>query len=73
MYIRVKVYAGLKKESFKEKGKDSFEVAVKEPAERNLANNRVLELVADHYGVKKNKIRIISGHHHQSKILSLDI
>lgn len=72
-YIKVKVFAGAKKESFEQKSEDHFEVAVKEKAERNLANRRVIELVAKHLKVPTGKIRIISGHHSFSKMLSIDL
>lgn len=71
MYIRVSVSAGAKKEVFKKVKNDSFLAAVKEPAEQNLANKRVLELVADHFGILPKQIRIISGHHSPGKILSI--
>lgn len=70
MYIRVRVAAGAKKESFVQKAEDSFLVSVKEPAEQNFANKRVLELVAAHLGVSPRAVRIISGHHSPTKLLS---
>jgi uncharacterized protein YggU (UPF0235/DUF167 family) len=71
MYIRVSVSAGAKKEVFKKVKNDSFLASVKEPAEQNQANRRVLELVASHFRILPKQIRIISGHHSPSKILSL--
>ena len=71
-YIHVKVSAGVKKESFIQKREDSFEVSVKEKAERNMANSRVLELVAEHFKVSKSKVRIINGHKHPSKLLIIE-
>ncbi|MEK7460387.1 MAG: DUF167 domain-containing protein [Patescibacteria group bacterium] len=71
MYIRVRVTAGAKKESFKTDAEDSFIASVKEPAEQNLANRRVLELVALHFGCNPKQIRMISGHHAPGKILSI--
>ena len=71
MYIRVRVSAGAKKEAFTKGAEDSFLVSVKEPAEQNLANKRVLELVAKHYSIEPKQIRIISGHHSPGKILSV--
>ena len=70
MYIRVRVAAGAKKESFAMSAEDSFLVSVKEPAENNCANRRVLEIIAQHFGVEPKQIRIISGHHSPGKILS---
>lgn len=71
MYIRVRVSAGAKKEIFTANSDGSFLVSVKEPAEGNRANTRVLELVAEHYGIKPKQIRIVSGHHSSGKILSI--
>lgn len=73
MYIKAKVLAGSKKEYLKEKSTDHFDVAVKEPAERNMANRRVIELVAMHFKIPAGKVRLISGHHSPSKILSVDV
>jgi len=71
-YIHVRVTAGIKKESFKKKTEDHFEISVREKAERNLANNRVIELVAEHFKVPKNKVRIVNGHRSPSKLLVVD-
>ena len=71
-YIHVKVTAGAGKEYFKEKSKDHFEISVPEKAQANMANSRVLELVAEHFGVPVSKVRIVNGHHHPSKLLVVD-
>ena len=71
-YIHVLVSAGAKKELLKLKSKDHFEISVKEKAERNMANTRVLELVAEHFKIPKNKVRIVSGHKHPSKLLIIE-
>lgn len=71
MYIHVKVQTGSKKESIKEKTAGYFDISVKEKAEHNLANTRVLELIALHFKIPKSHIRIINGHHSPSKLLSI--
>lgn len=68
-YIHVKVSAKAKKESLVQKNKDHFLISVKEPAERNLANGRVIELLALHFKLPKSKIRIINGHQTPTKLL----
>lgn len=73
MYIKAKVFAGVKKEVFKEIGENRFEIHVKEPAKRNLANIKVVELVAIHFGISPKKVRIVNGHHHPVKLLSVEI
>jgi len=71
MYVRVSVYPGSKKESVKNVGKSRFEVKVKEPSERDLANIKVMELIAGEYKVSSKSVRIVSGHHSSRKILSV--
>ncbi len=71
-YIHVKVSAGAKKESIKQKSADHFEISVKEKAERNMANTRVLELLAIHFGISTSKIRLVNGHRSPSKLLVVD-
>ena len=72
MYIHVKVTAGARKESFVQKSEDHFEVSVREKAERNMANGRVLELVAEHFKVPVSKVRIVNGHRSPSKLIVID-
>ena len=71
-YIHVKVTTEAGKESWKKKSEDHFEISVKEKAERNLANGRILELVAEHFKISKNKVRIVNGHRHPSKLLVVE-
>ena len=71
-YIHVKVTAGSRKEFFGQKNEDHFEISVREKAERNMANSRVIEIVAEHFGVPVNKVRIVNGHHHPSKLLVIE-
>ena len=71
-YIHVKVTTSAKKENFKKINEDHFAISVKEKAERNMANTRVLELVAKYLKVPVRKVRIVNGHHHPSKLLVID-
>ena len=71
MYIKVRVKTGQKKESVVEKSNTSFSISVKEKPERNSANTRVITIVAERLGVPAKKVRIISGHHAPSKLLSI--
>lgn len=73
MYIKVKAVPLSKKESIKKVSVDTFVICVKEPAERNLANKRIVEVIAGEFMASPRKIRIISGHRSKSKILSIDI
>lgn len=71
MYIKVRVIASAKHEKVEVQGNDHLKIWVKEPAKQNLANKRVVELVAAHFKVPANKARILSGHHSPSKLLSI--
>lgn len=69
MYIKIKVIPDAREEKVEKLKDDEFRMWVKLPAENNVANNRVLEIVR---GMYPNKgVRIISGHHSPSKIISI--
>lgn len=71
MLIHVKIIVDSKEDKIVQKNETSFTVHVKEPAEDNRANKRMIELVADRFGIVRSKVRIITGHHHPSKILDI--
>lgn len=70
MYIKLRVVTDSKFEKVEKLKDDTFKVFVKAPAERGLANSRVVELMSDL--LKTKNIRIISGHTSPSKIISVD-
>ena len=71
MYVKVRATPEAKKESFVKEKKDVFRVSVKEPAQGNRANRKVIELVAKHFKISEEKVRIVNGHHHFSKLISI--
>ena len=70
MYIKIRITAGAKKESVVAEAADHFKVSVRQKAERNMANTRVLEIFRERFPGKS--VRLISGHHSPSKILTVD-
>jgi uncharacterized protein (TIGR00251 family) len=70
MYIKVKVAAGAKKEIVEKITEDSYKIAVKEPAEHNYANDRIVDIFRKFY--PNTAVRIVSGHHSPSKIISIN-
>jgi uncharacterized protein YggU (UPF0235/DUF167 family) len=72
MYIKVKVNVCSKKEKIIKKTDNRFEIYIKEPAERNLANTRIREIIASLFEVNAKSVRIISGHQSPNKILSIN-
>jgi len=72
MYIKIKVKAGSKREIVTKKSEDNYIISVKEPTERNLANNRIREILGDLFSISAKNVRIVSGHQNPSKIVSIN-
>ncbi len=70
MYIKVKIIAGARKELVEKVSDDHYNISVKQKAENNNANTRLLEIMHKEY--PNSIIRLISGHHSPSKIISID-
>ena len=73
VYVRVHVQPNARRERFEKRGEKEFDASVREPAERNLANRRVVALVAAHYGVPPRRARLVSGHRSPTKIIDVDL
>ncbi len=71
MYIRVQVKPNAKKESIIQTDSKTYSIAVKEPAQQNLANIRVREILAVLLGVSVPAVRMISGHRSPRKIFDI--
>lgn len=70
MYIHIRIKTKQKVESIIKISDTKFEVSVKEEAKQNRANIRMIELVKEYF--KTNKVKIVSGHHSPSKLLSVE-
>lgn len=73
MYVRVNVVPGVKKETVQNTGKEKFIMTVRESAERNLANRKVHELLAEWYNVPKGKVRLVTGHRSPRKVFDISL
>lgn len=69
MYIHVRIKTKQKRESITQISELKYEIHVKEEAKQNRANTRMLEIVKEHFKVKD--VKIVSGHHSSSKLLSI--
>lgn len=69
MLVRVRVKAGARKEKFVELMEYSFDIHVKEKAERHAANNRVRTLLAHYFHVPLSAVTVVSGHHGPKKTI----
>ena len=70
MKIQVKVKPNSKTEELSREG-DSFIVKVREPPREGRANQAVIRLLAEHYGVPQNQVRILSGFRSRNKVVEL--
>ncbi len=73
MYVRVRVNPSAKKERVVRVSEREFEISVKEPAEQNMANGRVRELIAHALGSSIGKVRIVTGHRSPTKLLDVEV
>ncbi len=71
MYIRVNAVPGAKKEKVTKVAGDRYEIWVREPAERNLANGRIREILANDLNIPQAALRLVSGHRSPHKIFSV--
>ncbi len=69
IHIRVLVKAFVSKESVEQLSEIRYAIAVREPAEGNRANARVIEIVRRLY--PKSRIKLIAGHHASRKTFEI--
>ncbi|TET50684.1 MAG: DUF167 domain-containing protein [Dehalococcoidia bacterium] len=70
MKIRVKIKPNSRTEELSQEG-DSFIVKVKEPPREGKANQAVIKLLAQHFGVPQSRVRIISGLRSRNKVIEV--
>ncbi|PIN93467.1 hypothetical protein COU54_03020 [Candidatus Pacearchaeota archaeon CG10_big_fil_rev_8_21_14_0_10_31_24] len=56
--INVKTIPNSKKEMVEKISEDEYKIHLKEVPEKNKANNKLIELLSDEFGVSKSNIRI---------------
>lgn len=70
MFLKVKVKTSARKENVEKSKDDTFSISVKEKAENNTANERVIEILKEYLHIKR--ARIVSGHHKPHKIVEVE-
>lgn len=68
MEIHAIVTPGARKEKVVRTEEGKFTIAVREPAERNEANARVREILADAFRVPMSKVRMLRGVRSRKKV-----
>jgi uncharacterized protein len=51
---------------------DALKLQVAAPPEKGRANEAVIDLLAAHFGVKRGRVRIVSGHAQPRKVVEID-
>ena len=70
MKIHVKVKPNSKTEELSWEG-DSFIVKVKEPPKEGKANQAVIKLLAQHFGIPQSQVKILSGFRSRNKLVEV--
>jgi uncharacterized protein (TIGR00251 family) len=70
MKIQVKVKPNSRSEEVSRVG-DSLIVKVKEPPTEGKANQAVIRLLAEHFGVPQSRVRILSGFRSKNKVIEV--
>ena len=70
MKIQVRVKPNSKTEEVSQEG-DNFVVKVKEPLKEGKANQAVIKLLAEHFGVPQGQVRILSGFKSKNKVIEI--
>jgi len=70
MKIQVKVKPNSRTEEVSHEG-DSFIVKVKGPPHEGKANQAVVKLLAEHFGIPKSQVRIVSGFTSKNKVVDI--
>lgn len=71
MLIKVKVNVLSKEDKVIKKSEDSFEVFVKVDAQRNMANKKIIELLAEYFNLPQHRVRMIKGFKESNKIFNI--
>lgn len=72
MYVRVHAIPHARKERVSHESENVYTIAVKEPAERNMANKRIREIIATIYTVPITSVRLLTGHQSSTKMYSVE-
>jgi hypothetical protein len=59
--------------NFIKKENNYFKVYLTKPAQDNLANKQLIELLAEYLNIKKYQIRIIKGEKSRDKLVKIDV
>ncbi len=71
MFIKLRVHPDSKKSKIRQTANDAYEIWVKAPAVRGLANREALEILSSILGKPAGKFRLVKGAHSPTKIVQV--
>ena len=72
MIIKVKVVPKSSKVSIEERG-NVLHVKLTAPPDKGKANKQLIEVLAEHFGVKKSKVKILKGETSHNKVVEIGV
>ena len=73
MRILIKARPNSREEIVKKISENNFEVSVKEPPVKGLANKAIIRMLASYFHISPLSIKIISGYTSRQKIVELNL
>lgn len=70
--LTVRVKPGSKKRELKEEP-DGISVHLTSPPEKGKANEELIEILSEHLGIAKSRIKIKKGHTSRTKVVEIDM
>ena len=71
MKIKILAKPAARENKVEEVGENEFKVSVTEPPVQGRANHAIIELLAEHFGVAKSDVKLISGFKSRQKIFEI--
>ena len=73
MLIKVKASPSAKEDKVIKKGEDSFEVLTEAKAQKNEANKKIIELLAEYFKLPQYKVKLVKGFKKSNKVFDIKI
>ena len=71
MIIEVLVKPGSHKEGVSALGANRYRVALREPAREGMANEALREVLAEHFGITRSRVRLVRGGKSRIKLVEI--
>jgi uncharacterized protein YggU (UPF0235/DUF167 family) len=72
MYVKVEVVPKSRKETVTHLSPNKLKITVREPAQQNLANRRIQQILSTEFGVSVAQVKLLTGHRSSGKMYSIE-